>query len=89
MERNYAGRTRAILLSPLGKFRSLSTPRPVDGRLRQAGLLARGWESRHHLPGSRSSGIDAGHTAYSCGGSPGISPEFPFNPRAGELVVRS
>ena len=29
--------------------------------------------------------IDAGHTAYSCGGSPGIEPEFPFNPRQGNL----
>ena len=25
--------------------------------------------------------FDAGHTAYSCGGSPGLKPEFPFNPR--------
>ena len=29
--------------------------------------------------------LDAGHTAYSCGGSPGVQPEFPFNPREGNL----
>jgi hypothetical protein len=29
--------------------------------------------------------FDAGHTAYSCGGSPGLEPEFPFNPLAGNL----
>jgi len=29
--------------------------------------------------------FDARHTAYSCGGSPGIEPEFPFNPREGNL----
>ncbi len=28
---------------------------------------------------------DARHTAYSCGGSPGFTPEFPFNPREGNL----
>src|SRR5262249_11999104 len=31
--------------SPLGNSRSLSTPRLIDGRRRQAGLLARGLES--------------------------------------------
>jgi hypothetical protein len=29
--------------------------------------------------------IDAGHTAYSCGGSPGLEPEFPLNPGEGNL----
>ena len=29
--------------------------------------------------------LDAEHTAYSCGGSPGFQPEFPFNPREGNL----
>lgn len=29
--------------------------------------------------------FDARHTAYSCGGSPGFSPEFPLNPREGNL----
>ena len=29
--------------------------------------------------------FDAGRTAYSCGGSPGIEPEFPLNPREGNL----
>ena len=28
---------------------------------------------------------DARHTAYSCGGSPGLEPEFPLNPREGNL----
>ncbi len=38
------------------------------------------------------SGFDASHTAYSCGGSPGIAPEFPLNPGrrtpAQELITR-
>jgi hypothetical protein len=29
--------------------------------------------------------FDTRHTAYSCGGSPGIEPEFPLNPLAGNL----
>ena len=29
--------------------------------------------------------FEAGHTAYSCGGSPGFEPEFPLNPREGNL----
>ncbi len=29
--------------------------------------------------------FDAEHTAYSCGGSPGFEPEFPLNPRKGNL----
>jgi hypothetical protein len=59
--------------SPLGFFLSLSAPRLIDGRPQQAGFLARGLVSLHHLPGSiATSGIRRGHTAYSCGGSPGI-----------------
>ncbi len=29
--------------------------------------------------------FDARRTTYSCGGSPGFTPEFPFNPRTGNL----
>jgi hypothetical protein len=29
--------------------------------------------------------FDAGPTVYSCGSSPGVSPEFPFHPREGNL----
>jgi hypothetical protein len=41
--------------SPLGNFLSLGAPRPVDGRPREAGFLARGLKSLHHLPGLRES----------------------------------
>jgi len=74
--------------SPLGIFLSLSTPRPVDGRPRQVGFLARGLESLHHLPGyHQSSGFDVRHTAYSCGGSPGISPDSLKSPYRGPYRV--
>src|SRR5579872_5542746 len=45
-------------------------------------------ESLHRLPGLPKVQwpIDAGRTVHSCGGSPGIEPEFPFNP-VGELVA--
>jgi len=36
----------------------------------------------------KSSGLDARRTTYSCGGSPGFTPEFPLNPLGGELVAR-
>lgn len=32
--------------------------------------------------------FDARRTTYSCGGSPGFTPEFPLNPLDGELVAR-
>lgn len=32
--------------------------------------------------------LDARRTTYSCGGSPGFTPEFPLNPLGGELVAR-
>ena len=40
----------------------------------------------HRLPESCDSvAYRCGRTAYSCGGSPGIEPEFPLNPRPGNL----
>ena len=39
--------------SPLGIFLSLGTPRPVDGRPRQVGFLARGLESHITFPDVR------------------------------------
>ena len=30
--------------------------------------------------------FDAGHTTYSCGGSPGVTPVFPLNPPEGNLL---
>jgi len=74
--------------SPLGNSRSLSTPRLIDGRRRQAGLLARGWSPSRHLPGAgnrllSSSGLDARRTTYSCGGSPGVTPGSHLNPTGG------
>jgi hypothetical protein len=85
---NAAGgpRARAVLQSPLGKLRSVSTT-PAD---RWATTASRSPGSRfgvlHRLPGSRDPvAYRCGRTAYSCGGSPGIEPEFPFNPREGNL----
>jgi hypothetical protein len=34
---------------------------------------------------ARSSGLDARRTTYSCGGSPGFTPEFPFESHKGNL----
>src|ERR1700734_610496 len=74
--------------SPLGIVLSLSTPRLFDGRPRQAGLLARGLKSLHHLPGSFDPVVfEVGRTAYSCGGSPGFEPEFPLIPVRGTYRV--
>jgi hypothetical protein len=40
---------------------------------------------RAQFLGRRQWFFDARRTTYSCGGSPGITPEFPFNPRTGNL----
>jgi hypothetical protein len=59
--------------SPLGNFLSLGTPRPVDGRPRQAGFLARGLESLHHLPGLREpSGLRCKAHRLQLRGQPGL-----------------
>jgi len=62
-------------------FLSLGTPRPVDGRQRLAGLLARGLESCITFPDSVYPVVyRCRHAAYSCGGSPGIEPGSHLNP---------
>lgn len=43
---------------------------------------------RSQLLGRRQWFFDARRTTYSCGGSPGFTPEFPLNPLGGELVAR-
>ena len=74
--------------SPFGKNPvSLGTPRPREGRPRRAGLLARGsMPVRTAFPGSPAFAFGTqwllvrGLAAYSCVGSPGFTPEFPFHP---------
>jgi|ERR1700677_1796861 len=54
------------------KFLSLGAPRPVDGRPRQAGFLACGLKSLHHLPGLESSGFRCQAHRLQLRGQPGL-----------------
>src|SRR6202035_1137021 len=75
--------------SPLGKLRSVSTPRPSNGRLRQAGLLARGLGARITFPNLVDPVVfDAAQTAHSCGGSPGFNPSSLLIPSRGTCRER-
>jgi hypothetical protein len=65
----------------------LGTPRPREGRPRRAGLLAHGSTPvRTAFPDRRAFTFGVqwlmvrGLAAYSCVGSPGFTPEFPFHP---------
>src|SRR5216684_3033070 len=53
----------------------------MDDGVEQVSWLA--GSLQRHLPKSCDSvAIDTGNTAYSCGGSPGFSPKFPFQSRS-------
>ncbi len=78
--------THGPTTSPHGKTRSFGAPRPDEGRLRQAGLLAHGSQPiARRLPRPSVQWLlTRGLAAYSCGGSPGVAPEFPLSPLAGK-----
>lgn len=82
-------RMNAATPSPLGKFRSLSTPRLSNGRLQQAGLLARGLGLCITFPDLVDPVVfDAAQTAHSCGGSPGFDPSSLLIPSRGTCRER-
>ena len=82
-------RNAVHLPSPFGNFRSLSTPRLIDGRPRKAGLLARG-----SIPSSpsRIRSESSGHRCWAyrlqLRGQPGLFTRVPFESPSGELLVR-
>ncbi len=86
--RSGAGLTYVAHTVATRDFLSLSAPRPIDGRPRQAGFLARGLESLHHLPGPvASSGLRCRAHRLQLRGQPGHFTRVPLNPHTGELVV--
>ena len=87
--RNDAGlRTRSLSVATRN-FLSLSAPRLIDGRPRQAGFLARGLESLHHLPGSGSSGFRCKAHRLQLRGQPGlVHPSSLKSPYRGTCRVR-
>jgi len=78
---------KAMTVARRGYPRSSGTPCPAEERPRQAGLLAHGSTlSGRLLETFGSNGAMAGSlAAYSCRGSAGVPPNFPFHPLTGNL----
>jgi hypothetical protein len=75
--------------SSLGNSRSLGAPRPMNGRLASSRSPGLRLSAGAPFPSPAAQWLfGAAYTAYSCRGSPGITPGSRFNPMWWELDVR-